>query len=349
MNIAFYRHTLRNRGGDKMFLFYANSLADEGHNVTLYSNTTDSFFPINPKVHLKQIPIPGKLGTILYALLHSFDADVIIVDIIPLAVILSLRNSQLLYFAQDLDTSYYTSPLLIGSMSFLLRWGIGKKKISTIAVSNALANELQQLTENAVNVICNGIDQTVFYQQPNAELIASKKGKKSLLIHARTDHRKGFDLACQAVRALNYQTLADLVIWTVGEQTSADIFKGVEHRDFGYVNEQRLRQIMSSADIFLYPSRHEGFPLFPLEAMACGCPVVTTSAVPYAKHGENALVAEAEDCETFATHVLELLQNPSTYNRLSQNGKQFAQQKYSLSESAQQFEKACIEEIKNDK
>ncbi|MCX5871013.1 MAG: glycosyltransferase family 4 protein [Deltaproteobacteria bacterium] len=349
MKIIFYRHALLSRGGDKMFLFYANNLAEKGHDVTLYCNTTASVFTISPAVHLKQVTWPGKMGTILFALLHNFGADVIVADIIPLAVTLSLRNSQCLYLAQDLDTSYYTSPLLIGLMRFLLRWGIGKKKIPTIAVSHALAEELRQLTGKAVRVICNGIDQAVFYRQPNAELIASKMGKKAILIHARTDHRKGFNLACQVVRVLNNQTLADLVIWTVGEQMTADIFKGVEHRDFGYVDEQQLRQIMSSANIFLYPSRHEGFGLFPLEAMACGCPVVTTSAVPYANHGENALVAQVEDCDTLAKHVLELLQNPSIYNHLSQNGKQFAQQKYALSESTQQFESTCIEEIKNDK
>lgn len=349
MKIIFYRHALFSRGGDKMFLFYANRLAEKGYDVTLYCNTISSVFPISRAVHLKQIIWPGKIGTIFFALTHSFDADVIVADIIPLAVALSFRNSRLLYFAQDLDTSYYTSPLLIGLMRFLLRWGIGKKKIPTIAVSDALAGELRLLTGKAVRVICNSIDQTVFYRQPNAELIASKKGKRALLIHARADHRKGFDLACQVVRALSNQTLVDLVIWTVGEQTTAEIFKGVEQHLFGYVDEQQLRQIMSSADIFLYPSRHEGMPLMPLEAMACGCPVVTTSAVPYVIHGKNALVAQVEACDTLAKYVLELLQNPSTYNHLSQSGRQFAQQKYSLSGSVQQFESACMEEMKNDK
>jgi len=347
MKIIFYRHTLLSRGGDKMFLFYANSLAEKGYDVTLYSNIINSFFTINPNLHLQQIPWPGKMGTILFALLHRFDADVIIADIIPLAVTLSFRNSHLLYFAQALDTTYYTSPLLIRLMRSLLRWGVGRKKIPTVAVSDILAEELLLLTGKTVNVICNGIDQTVFYKEPKAELLASKKGKKALLLHARTDHHKGFDLACQVVQILIQQGFSNFIIWTVGEQTQ-EAFKGCVHRDFGYVDEQELRQIMSSADILLCPSRHEAFGLFPLEAMACGCPVVTTSAVPYARHGENALVAQVEDCDTLAKYVLELLQNPSTYNRLSQNGKQFAQQKYSLSKSAQQFESTFIEGMKND-
>lgn len=347
MEIIFYRHTLLSRGGDKMFLFYANGLAEKGHDVTLFGNIIESVFPISPKINIQKIPWPGKMGTILFALLNDFGHCAIVADIIPLAVALSFRNPRLLYFAQDLDTSYYTSPLLIGLMRFLLRLGVGRKKIPTVAVSDALAEELRQLTGNDVKVICNGIDQAIFYREPEAELIASKKDKKALLLHARPDRRKGFDLACQVILALNNQTLSELVIWTVGEQTTSDIFKGVDHRDFGYVNEHQLRQIMSSADIFLYPSRHEGFGLFPLEAMACGCPVVTTSAVPYAKHDENALVAQVEDFKTLAKQVIELLRNPQKCSRLSQNGKQFAQQKYSLHESIPLFESVLTGSIKN--
>lgn len=343
MKIIFYRHALLSRGGDKMFLFYANGLADKGHEVTLFCNTTESVFPINPKITIQQIPWPGKIGTILFALFNDFGPCIIVADIIPLAVALSFQNLRLLYFAQDLDTSYYTSSLLVGLMRFLLRFGVGRKKIQTVAVSAALAEEIRQLTGNSVKVICNGINQAIFYPEPNAELIASKNGKKALLLHARKDHRKGFDLACQVIQALNNQSLTDFAIWTVGEQTSSDIFKGIDHRDFGYVNEQQLRQIMSSADIFLYPSRHEGMPLMPLEAMACGCPVVTTSAVPYIKHEENALVAQVEDCATLAKQVIELFRNPQACTHLSQKGKQFAQQKYSLHESMQRFESVLAE------
>ncbi|MFA7384411.1 MAG: glycosyltransferase family 4 protein [Desulfurivibrionaceae bacterium] len=317
MKIIFYRHALLSRGGDKMFLFYANGLAEAGHHVTLYCNTSASVFPLSAKLHRRQIPWPGKIGTILFALLHNFGGDALLVaDIIPLAVALSLRNRRLVYFAQDLDTSYYTSPLLIGLMRFLLRLGVGKRKIPTIAVAESLAGELQKLTGNTVQVIRNGIDQTVFYREPDAELVASKKGKKALLLHARTDHRKGFDLACQVVRTLTTEGPANIVVWTVGEQTSG-IFGEIEHRDFGYVEEGQLRQIMSSADIFLYPSRHEGMPLMPLEAMACGCAVVTTKAVPGLEHQTNALVYDIDDIQGLTEGARSLIADAELSQRLT--------------------------------
>ncbi len=50
----------------------------------------------------------------------------------------------------------------------------------------------------------------------------------------------------------------------------------------GYVPFIDLIKFYNSADLFVFPSLYEGFGLPPLEAMACGCPVITsnTSSLP---------------------------------------------------------------------
>lgn len=50
----------------------------------------------------------------------------------------------------------------------------------------------------------------------------------------------------------------------------------------GYVPDEDMPLLYNLADIFVYPSLYEGFGLPPLEAMACGCPVITsnTSSIP---------------------------------------------------------------------
>ena len=63
-------------------------------------------------------------------------------------------------------------------------------------------------------------------------------------------------------------------------------------RFLGYVPIDHLRVLYATARVFVYPSLWEGFGLPPLEAMACGCPVVTSrvSALPEVAGGAAVLV-----------------------------------------------------------
>jgi glycosyltransferase involved in cell wall biosynthesis len=64
-----------------------------------------------------------------------------------------------------------------------------------------------------------------------------------------------------------------------------EVFELVAHlkleeqvRFTGYVADEDLPALYSSAEVFVYPSLYEGFGLPPLEAMACGTPVITSDA-----------------------------------------------------------------------
>ena len=76
----------------------------------------------------------------------------------------------------------------------------------------------------------------------------------------------------------------------------------------GYVPDEDMPLLYNLADIFVYPSLYEGFGLPPLEAMACGCPVITsnTSSIPEVV-GEAGVMVDPYNIDDLAKAIYEVL------------------------------------------
>jgi glycosyltransferase involved in cell wall biosynthesis len=301
----------------------------------------DTVFALDGRIKFESLKYKGKIGTLLSAVLQMLDADLVVADIIPLACLLFLRHRRkVVYFAQDYDESYYKSSFQKYLVRFLYLFGLNFCHIPTIAVSHPLASLLRSRFNASVSIAENGVDTEVFYHSPVKEMVASKADRKVILVLSRRDPRKGFDIAVRVIRSLPKCTRENIEVWTVGETMPGSFSDVVRQRDFGYVGEEQLRNIMSSSDIFLYPTRHEGFPLMVVEAFACRCPVVTTTAVPYAQDGGNALVSPIEDVTDLAMKLERLLNDAGLANALRAAGSDFAV-KHSLNTSCDVFA-SCI-------
>lgn len=99
----------------------------------------------------------------------------------------------------------------------------------------------------------------------------------------------------------------------------------------GYIKDEDLRALYSSCRAFVYPSIYEGFGLPPLEAMACGAPVIA-SAVPSVT-SDAARVIEATDVQALARNIVELLTDVQARESLSAAGLKHAA-KFSWAETA---------------
>src|SRR5262245_54801147 len=96
---------------------------------------------------------------------------------------------------------------------------------------------------------------------------------------------------------------------------------GDRMRVLEFVPLEHLAMLMSAARVFAFPSRSEGFGLPPLEAMACGTPVVCTTGGALGEVvGDAALTSPPGDVTTFAAQLVRALDDEPLRETLRQRG-----------------------------
>jgi starch synthase len=90
-----------------------------------------------------------------------------------------------------------------------------------------------------------------------------------------------------------------------------------------YLNDRdAIRAYLSVADVYAFPSRHEGFPVAPLEAMALELPVVASDAVPDLLDEDSGLLVPSGDAEALAGALSRLLDDQPLARTLGRRARQ---------------------------
>lgn len=121
-----------------------------------------------------------------------------------------------------------------------------------------------------------------------------------------------------------------------------------EHVRFaGYVAESELSSWYGAANLFVFPSLYEGFGFTPLEAMACGTPVLVsnTSSLPEVV-GRAGLSLPPDDPQRWADAIAALMAEPGRRQEMSQRGLQQAAA-FPWSETASQTAEVYREVLHN--
>ena len=95
----------------------------------------------------------------------------------------------------------------------------------------------------------------------------------------------------------------------------------------GYVPDDDLMALYNAAELFVYPSLFEGFGLPPLEAMACGTPVITsnTSSLPEVV-GDAGIMLDPRDVDALASAIMQTTADKQLCLSLSDRGIRQAQE-----------------------
>lgn len=140
--------------------------------------------------------------------------------------------------------------------------------------------------------------------------------------------RKNLPALLRAFGRIAAEVPHDLVLagpegWMTDEihETRHRLGLGDRLRFTGYVEGEALPAWYSAADLFVYPSLYEGFGLPPLEAMACGTPVVTSdvSSLPEVV-GDAALTVPPTDEAALAEAMRRVLEDPALASDLRVRG-----------------------------
>ena len=92
-------------------------------------------------------------------------------------------------------------------------------------------------------------------------------------------------------------------------------------RSLGFVPDSELPHLYRAADVFVYPSLYEGFGMPPLEAMACRCPVISSTRGSLAEVvGDAAFAINPEDVDDMAKQLKRLATEGATRDQLRTAG-----------------------------
>jgi glycosyltransferase involved in cell wall biosynthesis len=137
---------------------------------------------------------------------------------------------------------------------------------------------------------------------------------------------KNFSAVAEALKLLGTDAPPCVIVG----QPRSDIFAGGLHgsptlRFCGYVSDDALKALLDNALCLIYPSFYEGFGLPPLEAMARGCPVISssTSALPETCGGA-AMYCDPADPASLADAIKKVAKDAALRASMSLTGRERA-------------------------
>lgn len=229
-------------------------------------------------------------------------------------------NGKKFYFMQHYEPFFKneSSNPLIAEKEAELSYHLG---LNLIANSSWLKEKISALTPKKVELCNNAIDHSIF----NSTGPAKVRNNEIRLISygGRNAEWKGFRNMAEAVRIARNKLSSINIIWNVyGDALLAPDNSIAPYHHLGFLNSVNLAKAYNEADILLSASWYESFPLFPIEAMACGLAVITSQlgTEDFAIQGETAEIVDPHSPESIAAGLIKLISDKNYRDKIAEAG-----------------------------
>lgn len=347
MNIVFLlpRFVNSQSGGYKMIYEYANYLANRGYNVSLLYLNENALKRYHMPEFVRKTIINNmtKLGPRWFNLDKSilkistekkyYQTKLKRIDIAIFTAIETIKyvdvfkDTHKIYFIQDFENWNFDNEEVYKS------YNLG---MVNIVVAKWLKEIVDKYSKEPSYIVSNCIDNKIFFNK------GMERRKHSLVFHYRSSDYKGPQYAIMVINEL-YHRYKDLIVNVISTEKKPSNLPEC-CRFYRGISAEKIADINNTAQVFMCTSIEEGFGLPGLEAMACGCALVSSSykgVFEYAVDGVNALLSPTKDVKSMVDNIVNLFENDEVRIRISQNGIETGREK-SLELSAKKFESILL-------
>jgi glycosyltransferase involved in cell wall biosynthesis len=188
--------------------------------------------------------------------------------------------------------------------------------------------------EERIRIIYPAVDHDVYYEKRDKGILSKlniSNDEKVVLYVGSETPRQNVPVLIEAFSKLK-KKIPCIKLVKIGESQSygarkkiLTLIKDLDLQEdvifAGYVPEEDMPRWYNASDILVYPCDYAGFGLPPLEAMACGTPVITsnTSSLPEVV-GDAGIMIDPQDVELMADKMYEVLTNNGLRNDIIEKG-----------------------------
>ena len=361
MRIVFPLLNLSMSGGMRVALQYAIGLADRNHEVILVvpDNAAAQYFTLTSNVRLIRVPVQkignrdlGYLAVVCSLVRAIPKCDIIFATgwqtVYP-ALFVSRKNVKKFHLIQHDDD------VINSERSLLLRWRnnllfryVYRLPIIKIVVSDWLKSLFWSKYKQPTVRISNGVDPAKF-NGAEPFIWTPPTETYDILCIARNVRWKGFEDIVSALRLLvpKYPNIRLIAATQDNIKVPSDLPIVLQRPK----DDMHLGSLYRSCSVFVCSSWQEGYGLPPLEAMACGVPVITTDCGgvnDFARDNINCLVVPIRHPDKLADAIIRLQSNQSLAIRIAAKGLETAKE-FTVDKAVERLEKVLLGTIQTSR